>query len=427
MASTPAPPPDVLSAVFAGLKNKNPDVRLQSAIELRRYVAARNRGGGMGDGIANDEDGISRRLFELIHSQNSVDNLGGLMAIDHLIDGSSSSSDPTSGLDTHHNLFRFYNYVKHLLPNPDPTSSSPPQKPSATSSPSSSSLLKLLLLPLLLHILLLPLLLLLDVHGPPSPRRHLAHRLRLHLAFGVVELALNMPAQFHAHLPAVLDQAVLAPLRDGRLVVREAAAELLAACLEIGGARAASGGSYTGASSAERAGHGAGTRGDSATGSRAGEATGPPYLTKILADAQAGLKYSQPEVIHGSLLAYRELLLHAGAFMTPHFLESADAILAFRANRDPAVRRMVVAMIPTLASYNTPAFKEHILHKAMSHLLGQLEKGNERDYALISIGHTATAVGADMKPFLESVMGHIKARLKESAAVGGGQGVAGRT
>ncbi|KAJ7174943.1 phosphatidylinositol 3-kinase [Mycena crocata] len=209
-----------------------------------------------------------------------------------------------------------------------------------------------------------------------------------------------MPAQFHAHLPAVLDQAVLAPLRDGRLVVREAAAELLAACLRLGGR---------------------------CNRSRAGEATGPPYLTKILADAQAGLKYSQPEVIHGSLLAYRELLLHAGAFMTPHFLESADAILAFRANRDPAVRRMVVAMIPTLASYNTPAFKEHILHKAMSHLLGQLEKGNERDYALISIGHTATAVGADMKPFLESVMGHIKARLKESAAVGGGQGVAGRT
>lgn len=76
MASTTASTaPDVLAGVFAGLKNKNPDVRLQSAMELRRYVAR-----SVAD-MANDDDNISRRLFELIHSQNSVDNLGGLMAI----------------------------------------------------------------------------------------------------------------------------------------------------------------------------------------------------------------------------------------------------------------------------------------------------------------------------------------------------------
>ncbi|KAJ7802993.1 hypothetical protein B0H14DRAFT_1649716 [Mycena olivaceomarginata] len=107
----------------------------------------------------------------------------------------------------------------------------------------------------------------------------------------------------------------------------------------------------------------------------------------------------------------------------------------------PAVRRMVITMIPTLSSYNTPAFTD--LHKAMAHL-SQLSSSSffnsssstfsssspapfqsfssgegsgtaERDYALIAIGQTAT-VGAEMKPFLESVMSYITARHKDVAA-----------
>jgi hypothetical protein len=93
------------------------------------------------------------------------------------------------------------------------------------------------------------------------------------------ELARNSPTYFHSHIAVVLDN-ILVPLRDQRLIVREGAAELLAACLEIVIQR-------------ERQ-------------------TRSPYLFKILQDAQMGLKQSQPEIIHGSLLTYRELLLHAG-------------------------------------------------------------------------------------------------------------------
>lgn len=91
------------------------------------------------------------------------------------------------------------------------------------------------------------------------------------------ELARNSAAYFHSHISLVFDK-ILIPLRDPRVFVRESAAELLAACLEI-------------VTSRERQ-------------ARAN------YLMKILQDAQLGLKMSQPEVIHGSLLMYRELLLH---------------------------------------------------------------------------------------------------------------------
>jgi FKBP12-rapamycin complex-associated protein len=93
------------------------------------------------------------------------------------------------------------------------------------------------------------------------------------------ELARNSPTYFHSHITVVFDN-ILVPLRDPRVIVREGAAELLAACLEI---------------VTQRERHGR-----------------SPHLFKILQDAQMGLKQSNPDIIHGSLLTYLELLLHAG-------------------------------------------------------------------------------------------------------------------
>ena len=97
------------------------------------------------------------------------------------------------------------------------------------------------------------------------------------------ELARNSPSFFYPHISVVFDN-ILVPMRDQRVIVREGAAELLAACLEIVTQR-------------ERQ-------------------IRSPYLSKILQDAASGLRQSQPEVIHGSLLTYRELLLHAGMVST---------------------------------------------------------------------------------------------------------------
>jgi FKBP12-rapamycin complex-associated protein len=64
--------------------------------------------------------------------------------------------------------------------------------------------------------------------------------------------------------------------------------------------------------------------------------------------------------------------------MKENFLDTADQIIRFRSHRDPLVRKMVIVMIPSLAAYDTQTFAEHFLHKAMAHLLTQLEKLNER-------------------------------------------------
>jgi FKBP12-rapamycin complex-associated protein len=94
------------------------------------------------------------------------------------------------------------------------------------------------------------------------------------------ELARNSAAYFHVHISLVFDK-IMIPLRDTRIIVREGAAELLAACLDIV------------------------TKRD--------KAPGGPYLTRIALDAANGMKAPQVEILHGSLLIYRTLLTHGGS------------------------------------------------------------------------------------------------------------------
>jgi FKBP12-rapamycin complex-associated protein len=61
-------------------------------------------------------------------------------------------------------------------------------------------------------------------------------------------------------------------------------------------------------------------------------------------------------------------------------MDAAEKILLFKSHRDLLVRKMVITMIPSLAAYDTQTFTEHFLHKAMGHLLTQLERPNERSY-----------------------------------------------
>ncbi|PPQ67890.1 hypothetical protein CVT26_007090, partial [Gymnopilus dilepis] len=351
-----------LNQIFNGLKNRNADVRAQAAEELKRFVSMSVA--EMSSDAASKlwDDNINRRLFELTHSQNVTEAFGGLLAIEQLID-----IDQEETIESKRNLFRFYNYVKHLLPNHDMNLMLAASKTLGRIAEIGGSAFGERFM---------------DFEVPAAVELMQPDKQESPRYAGVLilkELARNSPTYFHSHIGIVFDN-ILVPLRDQRVIVREGAAELLANCLEI-------------VTSRERQGR-------------------TPYLNKILQDAQAGLKQSQPEVIHGSLLTYRELLLHAGMFMKENFLDTADQILRFKSHRDLLVRKMVITMIPSLAAYDTQTFTEHFLHKAMAHLLTQLERPNERSFAFIAIGHTATAVGSDMKPFLDSIMMHIKAGLQ---------------
>jgi serine/threonine-protein kinase mTOR len=178
------------------------------------------------------------------------------------------------------------------------------------------------------------------------------------------ELAKHSPVYFYPHIGLVVEKILIA-LRDTHVLIRESGAELLAACLEI---------------TAQR--------------DRSRESLD---LHRILSDAQDGLKMPQTEVIHGSLLTYRELLVHASVvrevlasstvpysnltqFVKVDYMDTANRIMSFKNYGDWIVRKTVIALIPALARHETQAFIEHHVHQALAHLLSQLDKPQERDF-----------------------------------------------
>lgn len=170
-------------------------------------------------------------------------------------------------IESKRNLFRFYHYVKSLLPNSDMNlmlaASKTLGKIAEIGGAAFGEHFMDYEVPAAINLL---------QSGKQEPGGYAGVLI-------LKELARHSANYFHSHVGLVFDK-ILVPLRDPRVIVREGAAELLAACLEIVAQR--------------------------------DRQQRNPYLIRILQDAQAGLRMSQPEIIHGSLITYRELLLHGG-------------------------------------------------------------------------------------------------------------------
>lgn len=170
-------------------------------------------------------------------------------------------------IDSKSNLFRLYNYVKTLLPDPDVDVMLAASKTLGHVSEIGGTIFGDYFMDTEVQAAVELLQVDKQEHG------------RYAGVLILKELSRNCPAYFHAHVGLVLER-ILVPLRDSRVIVRESTAELLGACLEIAAQR-------------ERQ-------------------TRSSFSLKMHQDAQMGLKLAQQEIIHGSLLTYRELFLHGG-------------------------------------------------------------------------------------------------------------------
>lgn len=118
-------------------------------------------------------------------------------------------------------------------------------------------------------------------------------------------------------------------------------------------------------------------------------------------------------------------------FMHERYNQVCDQIFQYKDHRDPLVRRAVIELIPTLASYNHLEFTQHYLHKAMVYLLGQLKKDRDRTTsesslagllfldptdgsspAFHAIGHVAVHVKSAMAPYLDAILVSVKEGLQ---------------
>ena len=196
------------------------------------------------------------------------------------------------------------------------------------------------------------------------------------------ELAKNSPTLLYAFVPQIFD-CILVALRDPKVLIRETAAEAAGACFEIIAARDAQ--------------------------------LRQQWFNRIYDDAIAGFKSQAPDVVHGSLLTLKELLVKGGMFMRDHYREACEINLRLKDNREPRTRSLVVDTIPILAGYAPDAFSSLYLHKFMTFLQGQLKKDKERNPAFVAIGRTALAVGSAIAPYLDGIIVFVREALSVKA------------
>jgi FKBP12-rapamycin complex-associated protein len=196
------------------------------------------------------------------------------------------------------------------------------------------------------------------------------------------ELAKGSPTLLYGFVPQIFELIWVA-LRDPKVLIRETSAEAVSECFEIIAARDAQ--------------------------------VRQQWFARIYEESLQGLRSSNVDWIHGSLLILKELLLKGAMFMNEHYRNACEIVLRLKDHRDPKIRTQIVLTIPILASYAPLDFTNIYLHRFMIYLQAQLKRDKERNAAFIAIGKIANAVGNSIGQFLDGIIVYIREGLSMKA------------
>ena len=99
----------LLLPILTNLRSKDTNIRKNAALELRQLVEIESRELST-ETFTKFMNDLTPRLFELVQSQDTCDKLGGIEAIDELIDVSSDDDEIT--------IIRFANYLRNFFVQP---------------------------------------------------------------------------------------------------------------------------------------------------------------------------------------------------------------------------------------------------------------------------------------------------------------------
>lgn len=194
-------------------------------------------------------------------------------------------------------------------------------------------------------------------------------------------LAANAPSIFYIHAENFLGLVWLG-LHDKEVLVREAAAYALRACLSLLAARDAS------------------------------NALHQQWYQRLFSQAMQGFSKNQSaEVVHGSLLCLDEMLQNTGEFMLSRYKQVCDTVFKYWNNSNKMIKKMIMSLLPVLSNYNSHDFSKFYLSTAMNLLMTSLKKESDRSNVFLAIGGIAIATGKEMKMYLEPIVSYLKGTL----------------
>ncbi|KAJ1950923.1 phosphatidylinositol kinase- protein kinase tor1, partial [Linderina macrospora] len=129
------------------------------------------------------------------------------------------------------------------------------------------------------------------------------------------------------------------------------------------------------------------------------------YLYEEMGQGQPS---NSAEVNHAALLICQELIENGSMFMRAHFGEVSELVMRLKDQRDQAVRRCAIAMLPVLARYSPGDFVKYtvngetLMTRVCSFLI-TLARSNDRDrsVAFAALGNIALNCKAEFRPYIE--------------------------
>ncbi|KAH3683007.1 hypothetical protein WICPIJ_006011 [Wickerhamomyces pijperi] len=347
-----------LALIFSHFKSRSAAERTNASFELKTHLQNLAREVSSEQFLRYNNE-INNKIFELIHGKESYEQIGGIMAVDTLIDFFGSEDMPNQ-------TARPANYLRFLIPSAD------------------------------VEIMRLATKTLgkLAIPGGSLTSDFVDHETKTALELLQVEkqdlkrhagvliiasIAENSPTLFYGYANSVLEN-IWGALRDPKLMIRIDAALALERTLTV---------IYDRDSTLKK-----------------------NWFNKLLEGASAGFKINTTESIHGSLLVFKELVKKGGMFIQDKYDAIFETTFKYKEYKSPVIRQEVTQIIPLLAQYNPQKFVERYLHRTLLFYLTQLQDDTERASVLISIGDIAYEVEGQITPYLDAILDNIRDGLQ---------------
>lgn len=377
-----------LDEIFKRLKSKDQSIRAKAAAELCKHFVSVSRDITSPEELSAYTSYINKRIFGLINSTRVNEQLGGIEAINGMVDLISNNNEdpsvPQLGLSTTteqnaNTITRYASYLRRLL--------------------SSNNLQVMKEATITLGKLAIP--------GGSLTGDFVEFEVKRSLEWLVTEkvenkrhaavlilssLAYNAPALIYPYIKEILLNIWIG-LRDPSLSLRQDSAICLRRCLNIIYERDTElrnywfNKLYNEALSIFK-----GVTSTTANGNTSGTISSNNIVN------------SPAEFVHGSLLCYRELILQGTSVLAPKLDEISETLMSVKDYRSSDVRKEFTRVIPILAHYDKIHFVDKYMHRVLLYYISQLKIGKDRSFILCSIGDISIEAKNNIVNYLDGIV-----------------------
>ncbi|TDH73380.1 hypothetical protein CCR75_008691 [Bremia lactucae] len=356
-----------LTRYLSGLRSTSSSVRHRAAQSLRLYIESESRDLSHGLYMKWVTD-ISARLMLLCNSNENADRMGGIAAMDELVELFIAERNDQTIIEFAHSLTKVF----EKIPSADPPMLRVASKALGhIVSTGGTSLIEFVE----------------DYHVKPALEwlKNETFHVRRHAAVMILkELSINAPSTSFRYMEKYFD-FIWSAFWDSKLVVRVSASESLQSCFRLIQQRESN--------------------------------RKTSWYNRALEEAENAFKRNSSDATHGALLILNELLRNTGDFMHSHYARACRLVFSHQDYKSATVRSAVISLFPRLAKFNTSVFVEKCYRPCMNHLLEVLFSATTttRPDALLSIGKLSLAIGpllARDEQALMAIMNGIKGGLQ---------------